>query len=74
MDRDKKTLSELAEAKRLLEEVGLRGEAEDAAVIQEKLKSRGPSREFETLYEIGQIINSILDLDVLLERSALGDD
>ena len=66
--RDKEVRADLDEAKRLLEELGLEGEAEEARGVALAAEGTVGSPEFATLYEIGQIINSILDPDRLLER------
>jgi len=68
MERDKKTLAELEEARRLFEEVGLNDEAHEVTEVRDKLAGDSPSREFATLYEIGQAINSIIELEPLLDR------
>ena len=69
VERDKKTRSDLEEAQRLFKEVGLDAEAREARHLEDTLSSQGPSRELLTLYEIGQAINSIIDLEPLLERT-----
>ena len=69
MERDKQTLAELADARRIFEEIGLTSEARETDAV-EKVLERGGAREFATLYEISQVINATLgDFDALLEQT-----
>ena len=68
IERDKRTRTDLDEARRLFEESGLAAEAVAATQLGQALAQDGPSREVLTLYQVGQIINSILDLEPLLEK------
>jgi Nif-specific regulatory protein len=67
VERDKKTLKELVEAKKIFDELGLKEEAGEAEKVSSRLR-RQPDKEVRTLFEISQIINSILDLQPLLEK------